>query len=205
MPYYRAILEYLRQERKNHKIIYPRQKDIFNAFKLTHFEATKVVIIGQDPYHGPNQAHGLSFSVPKGIPLPPSLRNIYKELCRDLGISTPSHGCLEHWAKQGVLLLNTSLTVEAHKPQSHAKIGWQQFTNNIIKSLNQHPHGIVYLLWGNFAQSKATLIDPKKHQILKAAHPAPLSGSRGFHGCKHFSKTNQLLIRMGREAIDWQL
>lgn len=204
-PYFQAILNFLKTERAAGKIIYPAQEDIFNALKFTPYENVKVVILGQDPYHGPNQAHGLSFSVRPGVPPPPSLLNIFKELQSDLGIPKPSHGCLEKWAQQGVLLLNAVLTVEADKPQSHAHIGWQQFTDKIIASLNEHPEGIVFLLWGSHAQQKTQLISNLRHKILKAPHPSPLSASRGFLGCKHFSQANQLLTQMGREPIDWQL
>ena len=203
--YFKKIKQFLADEVAAKKVIYPRKEDIFNAFKLTPFEDVKVVVIGQDPYHGPNQAHGLSFSVRKGIQTPPSLRNIYKELHDDIGFLIPDHGCLEPWATQGVLLLNATLTVQAHQPQSHSKIGWQQFTDNIIRCLNQHPQQIIYLLWGAYAQSKSQLIDTAHHIILKAPHPSPLSAHRGFFGCKHFSKTNSILIQNGRGAIDWSL
>ena len=204
-PYFKAILHYLAKEKAMKKIIYPPQQEIFNAFKLTEFNDVKAVVIGQDPYHGPNQAHGLCFSVKKGIIAPPSLKNIYKELHDDIGIEIPHHGNLESWARQGVLLLNTTLTVEAHKPQSHSKIGWQQFTDSVIKCLNQHNKPIVYLLWGSYAQSKAALIDTNKHTILMCSHPSPLSAHRGFLGCRHFSKTNTILNAMGRKTIDWSL
>ncbi|MCH9644388.1 MAG: uracil-DNA glycosylase [Gammaproteobacteria bacterium] len=204
-PYFKQILAFLAKEMAQQKTLYPARKDIFNAFKLTEFEDVKVVIIGQDPYHGPNQAHGLCFSVCKGVALPPSLQNIYKELHSDLGIETPNHGSLERWGEQGVLLLNTALTVEAHKPQSHSKIGWQKFTDRVIECLNEHPQGIVYLLWGSYAQSKIPLIDSRKHKILKCPHPSPLSAHRGFLGCQHFSKANMLLESMNRPPIDWSL
>ena len=204
-PYFQNILDYVKNERKSGKIIYPAQKDIFNSLKLTPYESVKVVILGQDPYHGPNQAHGLSFSVPPGIPAPPSLQNIFKELHNDFGLSIPSHGCLEKWAKQGVLLLNTALTVESGKPQSHANIDWYRFTDQVIVSLNGHSKGIVFLLWGSYAQQKAQLITNLRHRILKAPHPSPLSVKRGFFGCRHFSKTNALLLEMGRQEIDWSL
>ncbi|ABX79066.1 uracil-DNA glycosylase [Coxiella burnetii RSA 331] len=203
-PYFQEILDFVKKERKAGKIIYPPQKDIFNALKLTPYEAIKVVILGQDPYHGPNQAHGLAFSVRPGVPAPPSLQNIFKELHADLG-SIPSHGFLEKWAKQGVLLLNAALTVEAGKPQSHANIGWHRFTDKVIESLNDHPEGIVFLLWGSYAQKKSQLITNLRHRILKAPHPSPLSAARGFLGCRHFSKANQLLHEMGRGEIDWAL
>ncbi len=204
-PYFQAILDFVKKERQMGKIIYPAQKDIFNALKLTSYEAVKVVILGQDPYHGPNQAHGLSFSVRPGVPFPPSLQNIFKELHEDLGIKKPTNGCLEKWAEQGVLLLNAALTVEAGKPQSHANIGWHRFTDAVISSLNQHPEGVVFLLWGAYAQQKSQLINNLRHKILKAPHPSPLSANRGFLGCRHFSKANALLKEMSRSEIDWSL
>lgn len=204
-PYFQAALNFVKQERAKGKIIYPAQADIFNAFKYTPFEQVKVVIIGQDPYHGPNQAHGLCFSVKPGVAAPPSLQNIFKELHSDLNIPIPNHGCLEAWAKQGVLLLNTSLTVEAGKPQSHANIGWEQFTDKVIKILNEESKGLIFILWGSPAQRKGQIIDPTRHHILKAPHPSPLSASRGFFGCKHFSKTNELLQKMGKTEINWRL
>lgn len=204
-PYFLSILDFLEKEHELGKIIYPAQSDIFNAITLTPFSDIKVVIIGQDPYHNPDQAHGLSFSVRKGIKPPPSLQNIFKELHSDCHIPIPSHGCLESWAKQGVLLLNSILTVEENKPQSHAKIGWEQFTDAIIQQSNQHPEPIVYLLWGAHAQKKAALIDDKKHLILTAPHPSPLSAHRGFLGCKHFSKANAFLKKSGRIPIVWEI
>lgn len=204
-PYFTEILDFLKTQYQKGKTIYPPKSDLFNALKYTPFDDVKVVIIGQDPYHGPKQAHGLCFSVQPGIKPPPSLVNIYKELQNDIDFSIPNHGCLIDWTKQGVLLLNASLSVEAAKPQSHAKIGWQQFTDAIIKALNQHPKPIVYLLWGSYAQSKRQLIDTNKHQILTAPHPSPLSAHRGFLGCKHFSKANALLEKLGRTPIDWAL
>ena len=204
-PYFRKILDFVEKERAAGKIIYPPQKDVFNALKLTPFADVRVVILGQDPYHGPKQAHGLAFSVQPGVPPPPSLQNIFLELKNDLGCIPPKNGFLESWAKQGVLLLNTTLTVEAGKPQSHANIGWQQFTDKVIECLNDHPQGIVFLLWGAPAQQKSRLINPFKHRILTAPHPSPLSAHRGFLGCKHFSKANELLKQLGREAINWQL
>lgn len=204
-PYFKEIIQFLKKESAAGKIIYPKQKDIFNALKFTPFESVKVVILGQDPYHNPNQAHGLSFSVKKSVPPPPSLKNIFKEIHNDLGLPYSKHGCLEKWAKQGVLLLNTVLTVEARKPQSHAHIGWQQFTDKVIESLNQHPKSIVFLLWGSYAQSKTKLIDGNKHHILKSTHPSPLAAHRGFLGCRHFSKANKILESHNREPIDWSL
>jgi len=203
--YFRDMLAFLKNERARGKIIYPAQDNIFNAVKTTAFSDIKVVIIGQDPYHNPGQAHGLSFSVPKGIAKPPSLINIFKELKSDCDIDIPHHGCLEKWAKQGVLLLNAVLTVEENKPQSHANIGWQQLTDTMIQKINQHPERVVFLLWGSHAQKKAVLIDTQKHFILTAPHPSPLSAHRGFLGCQHFSKANALLIKAARKPIDWQL
>lgn len=203
--YFHDILHFLERERARGKVIYPEKSLIFNAIQSTPFLNVKVVIIGQDPYHNPGQAHGLSFSVPKGVKPPPSLLNIFKELKSDCGIDIPTHGCLESWAQQGVLLLNAVLTVEENKPQSHANIGWQYFTDHVIQALNQHPKTIVYLLWGSHAQKKAALIDTKKHIILIAPHPSPLSAHRGFLGCNHFSKANEALVSAGRKPIDWRL
>lgn len=204
-PYFQAILAFLKNERARGKHIYPAQENIFNAIHSTPFSDLKVVIIGQDPYHNHGQAHGLSFSVPHGIKPPPSLMNIFKELKSDCGIKISDHGCLEKWTNQGVLLLNAVLTVEENKPHSHANIGWQQFTDKIIEKINDHPEKIIYLLWGSHAQKKAALIDTKKHIILTAPHPSPLSAHRGFLGCKHFSKTNEILKKTGRIPIDWRL
>ncbi|MFW0039724.1 MAG: uracil-DNA glycosylase [Coxiella endosymbiont of Dermacentor silvarum] len=204
-PYFHIVLNFIKEERKARKVIYPFQKDIFNALKFTPYEAVKVVILGQDPYHGPNQAHGLAFSVRSGVVFPPSLQNIFKELHSCLNIPIPSQGNLEKWAKQGVLLLNTTLTVEADKPQSHAHIGWHRFTDRVIASLNDHPQGIVFLLWGSYAQKKSILITNIRHRILKAAHPSPFSANRGFFGCQHFYKANKLLYKMGRGKIDWSI
>jgi len=204
-PYLQQAIAFVKEQRSAGKIIYPPEQDVFNAFKLTPFDKIEVVIIGQDPYHGPNQAQGLAFSVKPGIPKPPSLRNILKELHNDLHIPIPHNGCLEKWAKQGVLLLNTTLTVEASKPLSHAKIGWEKFTDKIIQVLNDNKQGLVFLLWGAHAQHKGQIVDPKRHHILTAAHPSPFSALRGFMGCKHFSKTNALLRKMGQTEIDWSL
>ncbi len=204
-PYFLQILDFLKKAAATGKKIYPKNSDIFNAFRYTPFAEVNVVILGQDPYHGPNQAHGLCFSVPLGITPPPSLQNIFKELHNDLGVPIPKQGCLEKWAKQGVLLLNTILTVEAGLPHSHAKIGWELFTNKVIEILNAEKAGLIFIFWGSPAQRKGELIDPTKHYILKAAHPSPLSAHRGFFGCKHFSRTNALLQQMGKKEIDWGL
>jgi uracil-DNA glycosylase len=203
--YFQHILTAIKMDRAADKKIYPPQKEVFNALKYTPYENVKVVILGQDPYHGPNQAHGLCFSVQPGIPCPPSLKNIFKELHSDIHFNIPDHGYLERWAQQGVLLLNTCLTVEQGKPQSHAHLGWQRYTDKIIESLNEHPHSIVFLLWGAHAQSKIPIIDTMKHHILKAPHPSPLSAYRGFMGCRHFSKANEFLRKNNRTEIDWSL
>lgn len=204
-PYFQKILDYIKSERQKGKKIYPAQTDIFNALKYTPFEKVKILILGQDPYHGPNQAHGLAFSVKPHVAIPPSLQNIYQELHDDLGIPVPQHGCLIKWAEQGVLLLNAVLSVEAHKPQSHAHIGWQQFTDAVIASLNQYHDSMIFILWGSYAQRQEKNIDTHKHHILKAPHPSPLSAHRGFLGCKHFSAANKILLTHGQEPIDWQI
>ena len=203
--YFQAILTYVKNQRLAGKIIYPKQADVFNAFKLSPFEKVKVVLLGQDPYHGPHQAHGLAFSVQRGVKPPPSLQNIFKELHDDLGLPIPTHGCLEHWAEQGVLLLNTFLTVEAGKPQSHANIGWETFTDKVIRILSAEKNKLIFLLWGAHAQRKGEMINPGKHIILTCAHPSPFSAHRGFFGCKPFSKTNAILKANGQEEIDWSL
>lgn len=203
--YFQNILQTIQQERKNGQDIYPAQKDIFNAFRYTPLDNLKVVILGQDPYHGPGQAHGLSFSVPKGVNPPPSLQNIFKEIHADLGIPMPKHGCLMDWAKQGVLLLNASLSVKAGQPQSHHYLGWERFTDQVIKDLNALDRPLVFLLWGAYAQKKAQFLNNPRHLILKTTHPSPLSAHRGFLGCKHFSKTNTYLKSHGVEPIDWRL
>lgn len=203
--YFQHILQYVQNERRAGKIIYPPQHEVFSAFALTEFSAVKVVILGQDPYHGPNQAHGLSFSVKPGIAPPPSLMNMYKELAQDVGFQIPQHGYLVDWAKQGVLLLNTVLTVEQGKAHSHANIGWEQFTDKVIHQLNQHRENLVFLLWGSHAQKKGQFIDRTRHCVLTAPHPSPLSAHRGFLGCRHFSKTNDYLRQQGIEQIEWQL
>lgn len=204
-PYFAKIVDFLKNEKKEGKTIYPPGKLIFNAFDSTPFSKVKVVIIGQDPYHGPGQAHGLCFSVPDRIQPPPSLINIFKELQEDLGVASSHSGNLEKWAKQGVLLLNASLTVEANKPMSHSQVGWHIFTDEAIKHISAHKENVVFMLWGKFAQNKAALIDASKHKILMAAHPSPLSAYNGFFGCKHFSKTNAWLREKGEQPIDWQL
>lgn len=201
-----ALRDFLLQEKQLNKVIYPPSSLIFNALNTTPLNQVKVVIIGQDPYHGPNQAHGLSFSVQRGVALPPSLRNIFYELHTDLGVPIPRHGDLTHWAEQGVLLLNSVLTVEAGQPTSHQKQGWEDFTDHVIDVLNQQREHIVFILWGAYAQRKGQRIDPNKHLILKAAHPSPLAANRGgFFGCKVFSKSNNYLKQNGIEPIDWQL
>jgi uracil-DNA glycosylase len=187
------------------KPIYPKQNEYFAALNHTHFKKVKVVILGQDPYHGEGQAHGLCFSVKKGVKIPPSLRNIYKEQKRDLGIDQPAHGYLEHWSKQGVLLLNSVLTVEASKAASHQKKGWELFTDEIIQQINEHLEGVVFVLWGAYAQKKADFVDEDKHLILKSVHPSPLSAHRGFIGNGHFSQINEYLESQDKTPIDWQL
>ena len=204
-PYFEQLVLHLKTEREQGKIIYPPGALIFNAFNTTPFNKVKAVIIGQDPYHGPGQAHGLSFSVQNGVSPPPSLMNIFKELQDDIGINTPSHGNLTHWAQQGLFLLNASLTVRAGEPMSHAKIGWAEFTNAVIKKISEQRKHVVFLLWGKFAQEKRVLIDETKHCILRSVHPSPLSAYGGFFGCKHFSKTNEYLTSKGIDPIDWSL
>lgn len=202
--YFQQIALHLNMEKASGKIIYPTGALIFNAFDKTPFDKVKVVILGQDPYHNPKQAMGLSFSVPDEITKPPSLVNIFKELKADIGLEIPFTGNLIHWAEQGVLLLNAILTVRANEPSSHSKIGWMNFTDAVIKKISDEKKGIVFLLWGKFAQDKQVLIDVTKHYILKAAHPSPLSAHNGFWGCKHFSKTNEILTKQGFEPIDWK-
>lgn len=203
-PYFDGIVSYLKQAKKEGKTIYPPGKLIFNAFSLTPFDKVKVVILGQDPYHNPGEAMGLCFSVPHGVRVPPSLVNIYKEIKRDLGLEIPNHGDLTAWAKQGVFLLNAMLTVEHKSAGAHKNIGWQEFTNAVIHTLSNQKEGLVFLLWGRFAQSKKSYIDETRHYVLEAAHPSPLARN-AFSGCSHFSRTNDILKKNGKEAINWQL
>jgi uracil-DNA glycosylase len=203
-PYFGAIRTFLMSEKQAGKIIFPPGPLIFNAFNQTPFDEVKVVIIGQDPYHNPGEAMGLSFSVPHGKRIPPSLVNIYKEIAEDLGLPVPNHGDLTYWAKQGVMLLNAILTVEAKKPASHQKIGWQKFTDAVIRQLSDSKEGLVFMLWGRFAQGKKALIDTSKHFVLEAAHPSPLAGD-AFRGCRHFSQCNELLEKQGKTPIDWRV
>ncbi len=198
------LKEFLMDEKSKHTI-YPPGGLIFNAFKITPFQEVRVVVLGQDPYHGPGQAHGLCFSVPQGIMPPPSLVNIFKEIERDLGIPVPKTGNLEKWARQGVLLLNATLTVRANQPGSHQRRGWEPFTDAVIQKLSANRVGLVFLLWGKFAGEKGCLIDTKKHYVLKAAHPSPFSAYNGFFGCRHFSRTNEILQKHGLDEIDWSL
>ena len=203
-PYFATLVRFLHHEKAAGKRIYPPGSQIFNAFELTPVDKLKVVILGQDPYHGPGQAHGLSFSVPEGIPAPPSLKNIFKEIETDLGIRMSGYPNLENWARQGVLLLNAVLTVRSGEAASHSKIGWQEFTDAVIKYISDNCDGVVFMLWGNFARTKAELIDRSRHIVLEAAHPSPLA--RGaFFGCRHFSRANAALTASGRIPIDWRL
>lgn len=204
-PYFQQIVAFLKMEKVQGKIIYPPGSLIFNAFNTTPLDKVKVVLLGQDPYHGPGQAHGLCFSVQNGVALPPSLQNIYKELHDDIGIPIPKTGNLTRWAEQGIFLLNASLTVRAGDPMSHSRIGWATFTDAVIRTISSQKTNVVFLLWGKFAQDKQVLIDETKHHVLKAAHPSPLSASGGFFGCRHFSKTNNFLTKDGIEPIDWKL
>ena len=203
-PYFTELKAFLTEEKKQYRV-YPPGSRIFAAFDYTPFSKVKVVILGQDPYHGDGQAHGLCFSVPDGIALPPSLVNIYKELSTDLGIAVPKSGNLENWAKQGVLLLNATLTVRANQAGSHQRHGWENFTDEVIRQLSARHTWLVFILWGSYAQAKESLIDTSRHFILKAVHPSPLSVYRGFFGCRHFSKTNELLLRAGKAPVDWKL
>jgi len=202
--YMKKLRSFLQSQHEQKRIIYPGKSLIFNAFEHTPFDKVKVVIIGQDPYHGTNQAHGLSFSVQKGVPIPPSLKNIFKELKAEYSdFQFPEHGDLSSWADQGVLLLNASLTVEASKPGSHQNQGWEKFTDQVIQTLSEQRTGIVFLLWGKFAQAKAALIDQSKHLVLMAAHPSPFSAYNGFYGCNHFIKANEYLVENGGMGVDW--
>lgn len=203
-PYFLQLKAFLLQEKKDGQVIYPPGPEIFHAFDSTPFDQVKVVIIGQDPYHGQGQAHGLCFSVKPGVAVPPSLKNIYKELHEDVGIQIPSHGYLQKWADQGVLMLNAILTVRAREAGSHRNKGWETFTTAAIQALDREKEGIVFLLWGRYAQDKGQVITPNRHHILKAAHPSPLARG-GFNGCRHFSQTNALLIQQGTSPIDWQV
>lgn len=203
-PYFASLVDYLHKEREAGQVIYPRGGDIFRAFELTPLRDVKVVILGQDPYHNPGQAMGLSFSVPDNMPAPPSLKNIFKEIESDLGIKMSGRPNLENWARQGVLLLNAILTVRQNQPASHSNIGWQEFTDAVIRYISDNTEGTVFLLWGRFACSKSALIDHGRHHVLEAAHPSPLA--RGaFFGCRHFSQTNSILASEGKTPIDWQL
>ncbi len=205
LPYMQALKQFLQQEKQRKKTIYPAGKHIFNALNSTPLTQVKVVILGQDPYHGEGQAHGLSFSVPHGVNIPPSLTNIYKELNRDLGFIIPKHGNLQAWAQQGVLLLNATLTVQAHQAGSHQGKGWETFTDRIVQIINAQCHGVVFMLWGSYAQRKGNAIDAQKHCVLKSPHPSPLSAHRGFIGNGHFSAANNYLQDQGLRPIDWQL
>ncbi len=205
-PYFQQLKSFLQEEAKHNYVIYPAKENILNAFRLTPFDETKVVILGQDPYHGAGQAHGLAFSVQEGVSLPPSLQNIYKEIEADLGIKMSNSGNLTAWAKQGVLMLNAVLTVRAGDAHSHANKGWEVFTDKAIRLLSdQSKHPIIFVLWGSPARKKMNLIDLRRHHVLTAAHPSPLSAYRGFFGCKHFSKINEILQNSGQPSIDWKL
>ncbi|WP_126249317.1 uracil-DNA glycosylase [Chitinophaga rhizosphaerae] len=203
--YFEQIVMFLKHEKALGKTIYPNGSQIFNAFEKTPFSRVKVVILGQDPYHGPGQAHGLCFSVQKGVKPPPSLVNIYKEMNKDLGMAIPDTGDLTPWAESGVLLLNAFLTVRDGEPASHSKIGWENFTDAVIRKISNEKEGVIFMLWGRFAQDKQVLIDATKHHVLKAAHPSPFSADKGFFGCRHFSKANELLVKQGQEPVNWQL
>ena len=204
--YFKSALQYVAAQRQKGVVVFPPDKDIFNAFKYTSPDQLKVVILGQDPYHGPNQAHGLCFSVLRGNKIPPSLRNIYKELARDLDdFDVPSHGNLQAWAQQGVLLLNTVLSVEQGSANAHKDIGWREFTDAVIVSISEQLSDVIFVLWGAPAQKKIPLIDTSKHHILTSSHPSPLSAHRGFLGCGHFSEINGLLTKMNKQTINWQV
>lgn len=204
-PYMQALRDFLAGEKRAHKVIYPHSSNWFRAFELTPLDQVRVVVLGQDPYHGPNQAHGLCFSVRPGVPTPPSLQNIYKELAQDVAFTPVNHGFLESWARQGVLLLNSVLTVEQGNAASHRNQGWETFTDRAIQAVNEHCDGVVFLLWGSYAQKKADFVDRQKHLVLHAPHPSPLSAHRGFFGQRHFSQANAFLEARGRGTIDWQL
>ena len=204
-PYMTQLRGFLQAEKQQVKVIYPRGSLWFNAFNTTPFDKVKVVILGQDPYHGPNQAHGLCFSVLPGVQTPPSLVNIYKELHADLGIPPARHGCLNHWARQGVLLLNATLTVEQGNAGAHQGKGWETFTDAAVHALNEQREHLVFMLWGSYAQKKGDFIDTRRHLVLKAPHPSPLSAHRGFLGCRHFSRANAYLVENGQTPIDWAL
>jgi len=204
-PYMQKLREFLAEEKAAHKVIYPHSSHWFRAFGLTPLDQVKVVILGQDPYHGPNQAHGLCFSVRPGVPTPPSLQNIYKELSADVGTTPVNHGFLESWARQGVMLLNSVLTVEQGNAGSHRNRGWETFTDRAIQVVNEHCDGVVFLLWGSYAQKKANFVDRHKHLVLHAPHPSPLSAHRGFFGTRHFSQANAFLHERNLDPIDWQL
>ncbi|MBP1995290.1 uracil-DNA glycosylase [Paenibacillus eucommiae] len=203
-PYYLSLREFLVEE-YNTKVIYPDKNDVFSALHLTSYSNTKVVILGQDPYHGPGQAHGLSFSVKPGVKAPPSLKNMFQELQSDLGCYIPNNGFLMKWAEQGVLLLNTVLTVRQDTPNSHKGKGWEIFTDRVIQALSEREQPVVFILWGSHAQAKGSLIDARKHRIIRGPHPSPLSAYRGFFGSKPFSQTNQYLLELGEKEIDWQI
>ena len=203
-PYFASLVRFLHEEKASGRKVFPPDRQIFRAFELTPVSQVKVVILGQDPYHGPGQAHGLSFSVPDGVPAPPSLKNIFKEIESDLGVAMSGYPNLENWARQGVLLLNAVLTVRCAEAASHSKIGWQEFTDAVIRHISDNCKGVVFMLWGNFARTKSELIDHSRHYVLEAAHPSPLA--RGaFFGCRHFSKANTYLTSIGRTPIDWKL
>lgn len=203
--YFLQLKSYLKEEKENGYTIYPPGSQIFNAFNHTPLDQVKVVIIGQDPYHGPKQANGLCFSVRKGIKQPPSLQNIFKEIRQEFGIPYPDHGDLTKWAQQGVLLLNAVLTVRAGEPRSHHGMGWETFTNHVIQHISKHKEGVIFMLWGKDAREKAALVDPDKHFLLNAPHPSPYSAYKGFFGCNHFYKANEILKSIGREPIDWSV
>jgi uracil-DNA glycosylase len=203
-PHFEKLAQFLKEERRKYQV-FPPEQEVFTALELTPYQEVKVLLLGQDPYHNEGQAHGLAFSVRPGTPIPPSLLNIFKELQADTGIPIPNHGSLKSWARQGVLLLNAVLTVRAHQPNSHKNKGWERFSDAVIAAVNEKPGPIVFLLWGNYARKKTSLIDTDRHVVLQAAHPSPLSANRGYFGSRPFSKTNAVLVRAGKEAIDWQI